>query len=182
MKLTKATGTSRGLVTSTFDIQEIIPFSPEDQLFGMYVSETTNDTEHRRLLLKGPPEAVKGLVSGSDMADFTASGHQTFWFAEATLTEGEWRKLVQLTTEDQNYRRSLSSSKVETLKEKFFPTSLRVIGSVGLLSRVSPDVQEILKTLGQAGIKVAVTMESPHEQTKPIIEDLRECLDIKKNP
>jgi soluble P-type ATPase len=61
---------------------------------------------------------------------------------------------------------------VRKLTEEFFPLSLRVICSVGIKMLVSEDVQRVMRNFRAAGIKVAVTMEGAHEQTKPLIDDL----------
>ena len=63
---------------------------------------------------------------------------------------------------------------VTQLKEKFFPPSLSILGSFGIKMVVGDDVKEAFGDFKKAGIKVALTMEDPHEVIEPILKDLRD--------
>ena len=61
---------------------------------------------------------------------------------------------------------------VEKLTEEFFPAALRVIGSVGIKTKLSEDVKAAMECFKGAGIRVSLTMEAPHAETKLILGDL----------
>ena len=93
---------------TTFEIIEVIPFSPEENLTGMFVCE--NET-YNRLLLKGTPESIKTIVKKGGIADFNPKGLQTVVFAEAKLDEKKWNEL-KLHVNANQYRREQNSTKV----------------------------------------------------------------------
>ena len=105
-----------------FEILEMIPFSPEDNMTGMYVQETGKGTTTvNRLFLKGTKEAfefLKGTKEAKDVKenpvpDFAAHGLKTVFFAEAKLDNKKWEELVEL-VDDINYRRDKNSEKVKS--------------------------------------------------------------------
>ena len=63
-------------------------------------------------------------------------------------------------------------SKVEKLTEEFFPVSLRVIGSVGIKTKLCEEVKAAMEGFKEAGIRVLLTMDGPHAETKLILGDL----------
>ena len=61
---------------------------------------------------------------------------------------------------------------MEKLTEEFFPATLRVIGSVGIKTKLSEEVKAAMESFKEAGIRVSLTMEAPHVETKLILGDL----------
>ena len=98
-----------------FEILEMIPFSPEDNMMGMYVQETGGGEAVNRLFLKGTKEAVEKVVKKNLVPDFRFRGLKTVFFAEAKLSNEKWEELVDL-VEDINYRRDKNSEKVRRWK------------------------------------------------------------------
>ena len=97
---------------SKFEILEMIPFSPEDDMTGMYVQETDGDEAVNRLFLKGTKEAFEKMGKEITVTDFTARGLNTIFFASATLSNKEWSELEYFVG-DNNYRRDKNSEKVK---------------------------------------------------------------------
>ena len=93
-----------------FEILEMIPFSPEDNMTGMFVQETGEGIAAvNRLFLKGTKEAFEFLEN--PVPDFTARGLKTVFFAEAKLSNAKWEELREF-VDDINYRRDKNSEKV----------------------------------------------------------------------
>ena len=61
---------------------------------------------------------------------------------------------------------------MEKLTEEFFPVSLRVIGSVGIKTKLCEEVKAAMEGFKEAGIRVLLTMDGPHAETKLILGDL----------
>ena len=61
---------------------------------------------------------------------------------------------------------------MEKLTEEFFPATLRVIGSVGIKTKLGEEVKAAMESFKEAGIRVSLTMEAPHAETKLILGDL----------
>ena len=105
-------------VVRHFQIRETIPFSPTDEMAGMYVKETGKDIkEAHRLFLKGTREAFEKIGKEITAPDFKARGLSTIFFAEAKLSGKEWQEL-ELFVEGVNYQRNKNSEKV--ISKKFF--------------------------------------------------------------
>ena len=110
-----------------FEILEMIPFSPEDNMIGMFVQETGKGTAAvHRLFLKGTKEAFEFLketkekeVTENPVPDFTARGLKTVFFAEAKLSNEKWEKLREF-VDDINYRRDKNSEKVRRQVESLY--------------------------------------------------------------
>ena len=96
-----------------FEILETIPFSPEDNMTGMYVQETGQGMKAavNRLFLKGTKHAFEKVVKENPVPDFTARGLTTVFFAEAKLSNEKWEELKEFVS-DINYRRDKNSEKV----------------------------------------------------------------------
>ena len=97
-----------------FEILEMIPFSPEDNMTGMYVQETGQGIGGKavnRLFLKGTKEAFEKVVKNNPVPDYRAMGLKTVFFAEAKLSNEKWDELIDL-VEDIDYRRDKNSEKV----------------------------------------------------------------------
>ena len=106
-----------------FQIRETIPFSPTDEMAGMYVKETGKDIkEAHRLFLKGTRKAFEKIGKEITAPDFTARGLATIFFAEAKLSGKEWQEL-ELFVEGVNYQRNKNSEKVGSKKSIFLLTT-----------------------------------------------------------
>jgi len=164
--------TDEGEVVRQFQIRETIPFSPTDEMAGMYVKETGKDImEAHRLFLKGTRKAFEKLGKEITAPDFKARGLSTIFFAEAKLSGKEWQEL-ELFVEGVNYQRNKNSEKVRQLMEEFFPASLRVVGSVGIKFVVNDETQGILNKFKEAEIRMLLTNEADHLANKPLIKDM----------
>ena len=102
-----------------FEILEMIPFSPEDNMTGMYVQETGGRRAVNRLFLKGTKEAFEKVVNNNPVPDFRARGLKTVFFAEAKLSNEKWEELIDL-VEDIDYRRDKNSEKVRRQVESLY--------------------------------------------------------------
>ena len=105
-----------------FEILETIPFSPEDNMTGMYVQETGQGIGGKavnRLFLKGTKEAFEKVVNNNPVPDFRARGLKTVFFAEAKLSNEKWEELIDL-VEDIDYRRDKNSEKVRRQVESLY--------------------------------------------------------------
>ena len=108
-----------------FEILEMIPFSSEDNMTGMYVQETAQGMKAvNRLFLKGTKGAFEGVVDENPVPDFSARGLTTVFFAEAKLSDEKWEELQEFVSKN-NYRRDKNSEKVlrqslELLMTKYF--------------------------------------------------------------